>query len=273
MDTITVLEQLGSKPVDTLIVGMSGIGKSWLARQLDATGYWRYISVDAKIQSQYLAEEIFSKFHEEVTAGPMISRLYTLGTLRLDLEHHHETLAPLTAWLGMPGDSNFGGIPFDEYKKRQNAHFTAERKVIEELLSMENNGHPLLVDTSGSFCEVISIDDPIFASLQKKFRIISLRESDAAVKMLINRFCAHPKPIYYPHDLLQQFWQNFLSTRQLNEHNVVPNEFATWAYEKLIVNRRKKYAAIAEKSNLCIDADSLHQKVTQFKSYQQQIRK
>ncbi len=273
MDTITVLEQLGSKPVDTLIVGMSGIGKSWLSRQLDASGFWRYISVDAKIQSQHLAEEIFSRFHKEVAAGPMISRLYALGALRLDIEHHHETLAPLTAWLGMPGGSKFGGIPFKEYTQRQNTHFKAERQVIEELLTMENNGHPLLVDTSGSFCEVISIDDPIFASIQKKFRIISLRESDAAINMLINRFRAHPKPIYYPLDLLQQYWRNFLSTRQLNEHDVVPNEFATWAYEKLIVNRRKKYAAIAEKSNLCIEADCLHQEMARFSLCQQQIRK
>ena len=253
----SIVEQLLNPPVNTLVVGMSGIGKSWLARQLVANGRWRRVSIDTEIQSHYLREEILSRYHEEVATCPMISRLQALDAVTLDLDHHQETLAPLTAWLGMPGGHRFGGISFDEYQRRQDAHFAAERCALEDLLNTTDDGPPLLVDTGGSFCEVVSIDEPLFKDLQQKFRIVSLRESDALVRTLIDRFGAHPKPIYYPRDLLANFWQLFLQSKNLEEHEVMPNEFASFAYEKLISLRREKYRAIADQSALCIDAANL----------------
>ena len=252
-----VMEQLSSPAVNTLIVGMSGIGKSWLARQLVANGRWRRVSIDTEIQSRYLREEILSSYHEEVAACPMISRLQALDAVTLDLDHHQETLAPLTAWLGMPGDPRFGGITIDEYQRRQDAHFAAERCALEDLLNTCDDGPPLLVDTGGSFCEVVSIDEPLFKDLQQKFRIVSLRESDALVSRLIDRFSAHPKPIYYPRDLLANYWQMYLQSGSIEEHEVMPNEFALFAYERLIALRREKYRAIADQSALCIDAANL----------------
>ena len=253
----SVVEQLSNPPVNTLIVGMSGIGKSWLARQLMINGHWRRVSIDTEIQSRYLREEILSQFDEEVAISPMISRLQALDAITLDLNHHHESLAPLTAWLGMPGSRRFGGINFDEYQRRQDAHFAAERCALEDLLNTPNDGPPLLVDTGGSFCEVLSIDESLFKDLQQKFRIVSLRESDALVHILINRFVTHPKPIYYPRDLLANYWRKFLQSRKQEEHEVIPNEFALYAYEKLIALRREKYSAIANQSALCIDAERL----------------
>lgn len=257
MEDNSVVSQLTSPAVNTLIVGMSGIGKSWLARQLVANGRWRRISIDTEIQSRYLREEILTRFHEEVATCPMISRLQALDAVTLDLDHHQETLAPLTAWLGMPGDRRFGGITFDEYQRRQDAHFAAERCALEDLLNTSDDGPPLLVDTGGSFCEVVSIDEPLFKDLQQKFRIVSLRESDALVSRLIDRFSAHPKPIYFPRDLLAKYWQLFLQTGDLGGHEVMPNEFALFAYEQLIALRRDKYTAIADQSELCIDAEHL----------------
>ena len=253
----SVVEQLSYPPVNTLIVGMSGIGKSWLARQMVVNGGWRLVSIDTEIQSRYLREEILSSYHEEVAACPMISHLQALDAVTLDLDRHQETLAPLTAWLGMPGDRRFGGISFDDYQRRQDAHFAAERYALEDLLNTTDDRPPLLVDTGGSFCEVVSIDEPLFKDLQQKFRIVSLRESDDLVRILIDRFGAHPKPIYYPRDLLANYWRLFLQSGNLEEHEVMPNEFALFAYERLIALRREMYRAIADQSALCIDAANL----------------
>ena len=247
-----------ARPTDTLVVGMSGIGKSWLTSRMSSNGQWRRIIIDAEIQSRYLEAELNATFQSEISVCPMLTRMISMGALTLDLERHAETLAPLIAWLGMPGNPVHGGIPFKEHKRRQRAHYDAERRALEDLLSMEHEPEtPLLVDTSGSFCEVLSIDDPLFARLAARFRFVSIRESDALVDILISRFHKCPKPIFYPHEVLESFWQAFLVETGTSEHEIVPTDFAQWAYERLIDLRRAKYANIADATGIAIDAERL----------------
>ena len=167
-------------PTGTIVVGMSGIGKSRLTSRIATEGQWRRISIDAEIQSRYLREEINTTFLSEIADRPMLSRMHAAGALAIDWELCADTLEPLSAWLGMPGDKSRGGLAFEEYMRRQKAHYTAERRALEDLLLLESDpDQPLLVDTSGSFCEVLSIDDELFERLAERFKFVSLRETDA----------------------------------------------------------------------------------------------
>jgi len=254
------IRSLISNPTDTIVVGMSGIGKSWLTSRVATEGRWRRISIDSEIQSKYLKEEINTTFLSEIADRPMLSILHGMGTLVIDWETHADTLEPLSAWLGMPGDISRGGLAFEEYVRRQNAHCVAERSALEDLLLHKHEpDQSLLVDTSGSFCEVLSTDDELFARLTERFRFVFLRETEALVELLISRFRKNPKPIFYPSELLVTFWNCYMSEKGLSAASVPPADFAYWAYEKLIEKRREKYARIADEADLSINADQIQE--------------
>ena len=252
------IRSLIDNPTDTIVVGMSGIGKSWLTSRIATEGRWRRISIDSEIQSRYLREEINTTFLSEIADRPMLSRMHAAGALAIDWELYVDTLEPLSAWLGMPGDKSRGGLAFKQYERRQNAHYEAERRALEDLLLHKRDpDQPLLVDTSGSFCEVLSLDDKLFERLAERFKFVSLRETDALMALLISRFRKNPKPIFYPRELLVTFWNSYVAEKNVSETTVPPPDFANWAYEKLIEKRREKYARIADNLGIAIDADRL----------------
>ncbi|MGV6804102.1 MAG: hypothetical protein ACWA49_07845 [Ruegeria sp.] len=250
------VQSLLSEPRDILLIGMSGIGKTLLSSFLNQSGAWRYVSIDAQIQRQYLRKQILDAFNAEVSKGAMLSRLQELGILNLDDELCKDTLAPLTSYLGMPGDPDRGGIEFNEYVKRQNFHRQAELTAVEGLLSLESD-QPVLADSSGSFCELFAAGDPTFSALKERFLIVSLRESDELVQNLIVRYVENPKPIYYPPDLLSEYWSEYSEMAGDRDSDIDPTMFALWSYQKLISVRRDKFAALARHSDISISAADL----------------
>ncbi|WP_139056624.1 hypothetical protein [Ruegeria conchae] len=214
------------------------------------------MSIDAQIQGQYLRKQILDAFNAEVSKGAMLSRLQELGILNLGDELCKDTLAPLTSYLGMPGDPDRGGIEFNEYVKRQNFHRQAELTAVEGLLSLESD-QPVLADSSGSFCELFAAGDPTFSALKERFLIVSLRESDELVQNLIVRYVENPKPIYYPPDLLSEYWSEYSEMAGDRDSDIDPTMFALWSYQKLISVRRDKFAALARQSDISISAADL----------------
>ncbi|WP_264210809.1 hypothetical protein [Leisingera thetidis] len=250
------VQSLLNEPRDILLIGMSGIGKTLLSSYLNQSGAWHYVSVDAQIQERYLREQILDAFNAEVSKGAMLSKLKELGILSLDNELCKDTLAPLTSYLGMPGNPDKGGIEFNEYVKRQNLHRLAERTAVEDLLRLGAD-QPILADSSGSFCELFTAGDPTFAALKDRFLVVSLRENDELVENLIARYVANPKPIYYPPDLLSEYWAEFSATAGNRDRDVDPRKFALWSYKKLVSVRRNKFAALAKHSDITINAADL----------------
>lgn len=238
------------------MIGMSGIGKTRLSRHLTRCGTWRYVSIDGEIQRRHLREELLFVFDAKNNQRCEYSQFRKPDPLCLELETHPDSLALLTAYLGLPGDTSKGGLEFAEYVRRQDAHRQAERRAIEDLVELGTD-QPVLADASGSFCEVFQADDPVLDALQERFMFVSLRENDALITVLVERFKAHPKPIYYPPDLLIQYWEEYAQTYAVAPAKVDPQEFALWAYEKLVAARRAKYAALAERSDASIDAADL----------------
>ena len=145
---------------------------------------------------------------------------------------------------------------FNEYVKRQNFHRQAELTAVEDLLSLDSD-QPVLADSSGSFCELFAAGDPTFSALKDRFLIVSLRESDELVQNLIVRYVENPKPIYYPPDLLSEYWSEYSEMTGDRDRNIDPTMFALWAYQKLISVRRDKFAALAKHGDISISAADL----------------
>jgi len=251
MRPLKTIHDLSRSETDTLIVGMSGIGKSWLVNQLAEQAPWNVVSIDDQIQSMCLT----SACNKAAPDRPATHKLPTSQPVDSHHVQSETSLEALTKWLGMPGNPELGGLNFAEFQRRRRIHMAAEKLSLEVLIQQKRKKTPLLIDASGSFCDVVSESDTLFADLKARFCIVSLRESDAFIQILIKRQQDSPKPICYPSEFIANYWHAYLREHKISEREVSPKDFAASAYANLIPLRRTKYAEIAEQSDACIDAE------------------
>ena len=121
----TASEWLQSTQKRVLLFGMSGLGKTRSAALLRAGGWFHY-SVDYRIGTRYMGEAIADNFKREAMKVPFLRELLYSDSVRITSNITFDNLAPLSTYLGKPGDPERGGVPFDEYRKRQAEHREAE---------------------------------------------------------------------------------------------------------------------------------------------------
>ena len=109
-----------------LLFGMSGLGKTHAARMLRASGAWFHYSVDYRIGTRYMGELIADDFKRHAMRVPYLRDLLMTDSIWIGSNITFENLAPLSRYLGKPGDPDRGGLPFEEYIRRQDQHRAAE---------------------------------------------------------------------------------------------------------------------------------------------------
>ncbi|WBU55606.1 ATPase [Paracoccus sediminicola] len=239
-----------------LLFGMSGLGKTHLSNMLRASGDWFHYSIDYRIGTRYMGELIADNFKREAMKVPLLRELLMSDSVYIASNITFDNLAPLSTYLGKPGSVTKGGLPFDEYMRRQNQHRAAEIAALmdtahfidraAEIYRLEN----FVCDTSGSICEVVDPDDPddpVLAALEKRMLLVWIRGSDAHTAELVRRFDRAPKPMYYLPDFLDRAWVNYRMQKGLREDEVNPDDFIRWAYASALENRQPRYAAMAER--------------------------
>ncbi|MEM8841953.1 MAG: ATPase, partial [Pseudomonadota bacterium] len=148
------------------LFGMSGLGKTTIAAMLREAGEWFHYSVDYRIGTRYMGEHIADNFKASAMQVPLLRELLLTDSVFIASNITFENLAPLSTYLGKPGDPSKGGIPFDEYVRRQRQHREAEINAMFDTVkfierSSQIYGYPhFLCDTSGSLCEVVDAEDP-----------------------------------------------------------------------------------------------------------------
>ena len=149
-----------------MLFGMSGLGKTYLSNLLRDHGDWFHYSVDYRIGTRYMGEFIADNFKREAMKVPLLRELLMTDSVYIASNITFDNLAPLSTYLGKPGDPAKGGVPFAEYMKRQEQHRQAEvAATLDTARFMERAeelyGYPNFVcDTSGSICEVVNAEDP-----------------------------------------------------------------------------------------------------------------
>jgi hypothetical protein len=237
-----------------LLFGMSGLGKTRLAAMLRVAGDWFHYSVDYRIGTRYMGEFISDNFKREAMKVPLLRDLLMSDSVHITSNITFDNLAPLSTYLGKPGDLARGGLAFEDYGKRQSQHASAEVSAMLDTTrfisrARELYGYPNFVcDTSGSLCEVVDGDDPadpVLTELSAHHLLVWIKGSEAHRDALIARFDRAPKPMYYRPEFLTQVWAEYLAQAGVGPDRADPDAFLRFGYARLLQARQPRYAAMA----------------------------
>jgi hypothetical protein len=244
--------QAGAKRV--LLFGMSGLGKTYLSNLLRDQGGWFHYSVDYRIGTRYMDEFIADNFKREAMKVPLLRELLMTDSVYIASNITFDNLAPLSTYLGKPGDPAKGGLPFADYMARQDQHRAAEIAATLDTARFIDRardvyGYPHFVcDTSGSICEVVEPgdpDDPVMRQLSGTLLLVWIKGSDAHTAELVRRFDRAPKPMYYQPGFLHAAWEEYRRTHSVTEETCDPDAFVRWTYARALAHRQPRYAAMA----------------------------
>ena len=241
-----------------MLYGMSGLGKTYLSNMLRdqraSENGWFHYSVDYRIGTRYMNEFIADNFKREAMKVPLLRELLMTDSVYITSNITFDNLAPLSTYLGKPGDPAKGGLSFAEYMQRQDQHRQAEIAATLDTArfmdrAQELYGYPNFVcDTSGSICEVVEADDPadpVMRQLADTLLLVWIKGSDAHTAELVRRFDRAPKPMYYQPDFLHSMWEEYQATHSVTEETCDPDDFVRWTYARALAHRQPRYEAMA----------------------------
>ena len=237
-----------------LLFGMSGLGKTHLSAMLRDRAQWFHYSVDYRIGTRYMGEHIADMFKREAMKVPLLRELMMSDSVYIASNITFSNLAPLSTYLGKPGDPARGGLAFAEYVKRQAQHREAEIAATLDTLRFIDRAEDIygyrhfVCDTSGSICEVVDPDDPddpVMTALSQTLLMVWIEGSDAHRDELIRRFDRAPKPMYYQPHFLHAMWEDYRATHSVTEETCDPDHFVRWTYARALAHRQPRYEAMA----------------------------
>ena len=236
-----------------LLFGMSGLGKTTISNLLRSGGWFHY-SVDYRIGTRYMGEHIADNFKREAMKVPLLRELLMTDSVYIASNITFDNLAPLSTYMGKPGDPTRLGLPFDEYMLRQTQHRAAEIAALLDTMPFIDRAHDLygydhfVCDSGGSICEVVDPEDPndpILKPLSETLLMVWIKGSEAHTAELIRRFDRAPKPMYYRPDFLARVWAEYLDREGKPETQVDPDAFLRFGYARLLEQRKPRYQAMA----------------------------
>lgn len=249
-----------------LIFAMSGLGKTYLSTMLRASGDWFHYSIDYRIGTRYMGESIADNAKREAMKVPFLRDLLRSNSIYIGSNISFDDLKPMSSYLGKPGDPAKGGLPWDEYTRRQDQFQRSE------IAALHDTGHFIqratdlyqyphfICDTGGSICEWVNTDDdndPIMTDLAAKTLMVWIEGTDAHTAELIRRFDKEPKPMSYDPAFLLATWEAYLAEFNVAPDKVDPDDFIRWAFAKALAHRQPRYRAMADKWGITVQQDAV----------------
>jgi hypothetical protein len=203
----------------------------------------------------------------EAMKVPFLRELLRTDSIKIASQITFANLDPLSTYLGRPGNKAKGGLPLDEYRRRQEQHRVAEIAALKEVPYYIQRAHDLyeydnfIADTGGSLIEVVNPDDPedpVIETLARHTALIYIRGTDKDAAELIDRFRRSPKPMYYQPPFLTKKWAEFKKLNKITDDaKVDPDKFGAWGFEALLHDRLPRYQKLADNFGYTIDAADL----------------
>ena len=249
-----------------LLFGMSGLGKTHAAAMLRDAGNWFHYSIDYRIGTRYMGEHIVDNFKREAMKTPFLAELLRTDSIYIASNITFGNLAPLSTYLGKPGDPDRGGLPFAEYLERQEQHRAAEIAALLDTPHFIQRAKTIygydnfVCDTGGSICEVVDPDDPadpVLTTLSDNLLMVWIEGGEAHLDELCRRFNKAPKPMYYEPEFLVGMWGEYLSEKGVDESRVDPDDFVRWAYRRALDHRQPLYRAMARNWGVTVTAEEM----------------
>lgn len=249
-----------------LLFGMSGLGKTHVSNLLRDAGGWFQYSIDYRIGTRYMGEHISDNFKREAMKVPLLRELLMSDSVHITSNITFNNLAPLSTYLGKPGDPAKGGLPFGEYMKRQDQHRVAEiAALLDTPRFIERAGEiygysNFVCDSGGSICEIVDPDDPadpVLSALAGSVLMIWIEGTEAHAAELARRFDRAPKPMYYQPAFLETAWADYLRENRIGAAEVDPDAFVRWTYARAMAHRQPRYAAMARSWGVKVSAEAV----------------
>ena len=240
------------------LLGMSGVGKTTLAYNLPRSQWFHY-SGDYRIGTKYLAEPILDNIKRQAMKVDFLRDLLRNDSIYIASNITVHNLQPVATFLGKIGRTDLGGLPVDEFKKRQRLHRDAEigamRDVAEFIVKAQEiyGYHHFINDAGGSLVELE--DEKTEKTLAENTLILYLKADDEMERELVRRAVSDPKPLYYNEKFLDRKLAEYLAEAELDSFDrIVPDEFVRWIFPALVAHRRPKYEALAKRHGYTLNA-------------------
>ena len=237
-----------------LVYGMSGLGKTHMSNLLRASGQWFHYSIDYRIGTRYMGEYIADNAKAEAMKVPFLRDLLMSDSIYIGSNITFENLSPVATYLGKPGDTSLGGLPMEEYRRRQAQFEQAEIAALHDTAHFAQRaealyGYPnFICDTGGSICEWVAPEDdadPLLQELSKHCLMIWIKGDEDHTQELIRRFDRAPKPMAYQPAFLAQTWDAYLIEMGCAEDTVNPDDFIRYTYARALAHRQPRYEAMS----------------------------
>jgi len=229
------------------LMGMSGVGKTYLSCLMAEQGWFHY-SCDLEIGTRFLGAEL------EKT----LARTNTVTA---------EDLSMLSEYVGRLGGAAQGGLDYDEFKRRQMQYYDAECAALKDLQSVVkgavNEGYQNVInDSTGSLCEID--DETLIEMVDENSLIVYIKASAEEEKLVLQRAQDYPKPMFFSPEKFDEWVAAYTAEQGISSSDeVIPDDFGRWVFPKLFENRLPKYQRIADKYGVTIPSDAFKDVKTQ----------
>jgi len=252
-----------SKHKRLTLLGMSGVGKTHLSKLLSADEKWYHYSGDYRIGAEYLNDAILSNIKHKIRQDEDLAELLNNDSIRVKNHITFDNLSSVSSFLGKVGNPEQGGLPIDEFIRRQALFYQAETLSMLDVPAFIERAkakgfNHFINDAGGSLCELD--DDKVYQSLAENTLIVYIRANENNEFALIERAKNKPKPLYYNQEFLKKQLDIYLQENQLiYAAQINPDEFVRWIFPRLLEHRKPKYEAIAQQYGYTINSEDLYQ--------------
>ena len=232
------------------LLGMSGVGKTWLSSLLRQHDWFHY-SADYRIGKRYLDEEILDLIKQQAMQVPFLRDLLRRDWIDIKNNIKIDDPGPVLSFVGRLGDPARGGIAPAEFARRQAIYRAGEIAAMHDVPAFIHKAQAIygyahfVNDVGGSLCE---LDDPEVIDLLVRDTLILYIETttQAEEAELIRRAQADPKPLYFRPAFLAESLPRYLAERGYEDiAEGDPDDFTRWIFPRLFHSRIPRYQAIA----------------------------
>jgi hypothetical protein len=243
------------------LLGMSGVGKTRLSNMLMKSNWFHY-SGDYRIGTRYLDEPILDNIKQQAMQVPFLRELLRSDSIYINNNISVENLKPVASFLGKLGNPDAGGLPLDEFKRRQALHHDAEiaamcdvPEFIQKAQIIYGYKH-FINDAGGSVCELS--EPAVITNLAEHTLILYIQATDKDEHELIRRAESDPKPLYYREDFLDEQLAVYMAENHLDYVALIdPDDFVRWVFPRLFYARIPRYETIASEHGYTVTTDEL----------------
>ncbi|WP_430755228.1 ATPase [Magnetovirga frankeli] len=230
---------------------MSGVGKTYLSTLLRRHDWFHY-SGDYRIGTRYLDEQILDLIKQQAMQAPFLRELLRNDWIYIRNNIKVDNLGPVLSFVGKLGNPELGGVPLEEFVRRQAEYRKGEIAAMRDVPEFIRKAREIygynhfINDVGGSLCE---LDEPGIVELLAEHSLILYIQATNAEEedMLIRRAQSDPKPLYYRPEFLQEQLVIYLAEKGLSyAAEIEPDDFTRWVFPRLFRSRIPRYQAIAQ---------------------------